>query len=195
MNFRMNSKDDDDDDDKECTQVQRLDNCIYFYDEITRKSVLKLMILLKQATTDVQKQQFISGGTGIIYLHICSYGGSVFHGLAAMDVVRSNPVPVTTVIEGIVCSAATFMALGGKQVTMRESAHVLIHQIRSCFWGKYEEFNDEKETLDKMMNVLRKMYTTHTKIPDEILKDMFKRDIYIDFESCQKWCVIDSVYE
>lgn len=190
MNIKTNS-----DDDKDCKLVERLDNSIYFYDEINRKSILKFMIELKEATKEIQKQAFDTGSTGRINLHICSYGGSVFEGLAAMDVVKSNPVPVTTIIEGVVCSAATYMALGGDKVTMRPSAHVLIHQIRSCFWGKYDDFVDEKETLDKLMDVLKRLYKKHTNIPDDILKDMFKRDIYIDFESCIKWDVVDSVFE
>ena len=189
------SEDDDDDNEKEYKLVERIDNCIYFYDEVNRRSVLKLMIELKQATKDIQKQLYDTGGTGTIYLHICSYGGSVFEGLAAMDVVKSNPIPVTTVIEGVVCSAATFMALGGKHVTMRPSAHMLIHQIRSCFWGKYDDFNDEKQTLDKLMDVLRNMYSKHTKIPQSVLQDMFKRDMYMDCEECLNWNVVHKVFD
>jgi ATP-dependent protease ClpP protease subunit len=197
MNFntlKKHRKCGSDSDDEKQELVERIDNSIYFYDEVNRKSVLKLMICLKETTNEIQKKLYDTGGSGIIYLHICSFGGSVFEGFAAMDVVKSNPIPVTTVIEGVVCSAATFMALGGAQVTMRPSAHMLIHQMSSCFWGKYDDFNDEKQTLDKLMNVLRKMYSKHTSIPGDILADMFRRDIYIDFDECLKWKVIDSVF-
>ena len=110
-----------------------------------------------------------------------------------MDTIRSNPVPITTIIEGSVCSAASFIALGGNTIQMRPSAYVLIHQITSSFWGKYEEFNDEKETLDQLMKLLRSIYTKNTNIPELVLNDMFKRDMYINADECMKWGFAETI--
>ena len=201
MNFscskkRKKNEDEESEWDKDGDEnVKRVDNCIYFYNEVSRKSILKLAITLKEVTKEIQKNMMDTGGDGKIFLHICSYGGSVYEGLGAMDFVAANPVPVTTIIEGVACSAATFIALGGKNVLMRPSAHVLIHQISSTFWGKYEDFNDEKETLDKLMELLRKMYAKHTEIPKKVLQSMFKRDIYINSDECIKWGVVKELYE
>jgi ATP-dependent protease ClpP protease subunit len=186
---------DDDEASSDEDDVTRVDNNIYFYSDVSRKSILKLTTLLKEATQDILKQMLGIGGTGNIYLHICSDGGATFEGLGGMDIVKSNKVPVTTVIEVLVCSEATFIALGGATVTMRPSSHVLIHQLTSSFWGNYEEFNDEKETLDKMMNTLRAMYEKHTSIPQNVLDSMFKRDIYMNCDECMKWGVVQSVFE
>ena len=49
----------------------------------------------------------------MIYVHICSYGGDVFAGLALMDLIKNNEIPITTIVEGPVASAATLMFLGG----------------------------------------------------------------------------------
>lgn len=186
---------DDEDDERSYgdSYVKRFKNSIYFYSEVDRKPVLTLIKLIREATFDIQKQCLETGGEGRIYLHICSDGGSVFEGLAAMDTISSNPVHITTVMEGAVCSAATFIALGGDSVAIRPSAHVLIHQISSSFWGKYEEFVDEKENLDKLMEKLRDIYTTRTTIPKKVLNDMFKRDIYIDATQCMKWEIVDKI--
>jgi ATP-dependent protease ClpP protease subunit len=192
-----NNEDEDEDEGDERTTargyVQRYKNSIYFYSEVDRKSVLTLIKLIKEATFEIQKQCLETGGEGRIYVHICSDGGSVFEGLAAMDTISSNPVHVTTVMEGAVCSAATFIALGGDSVAIRPSAHVLIHQISSSFWGKYEEFVDEKYNLDKLMDKLKDIYTTHTSIPKKVLADMFTRDIYIDSSECMKWDIVDKI--
>jgi ATP-dependent protease ClpP protease subunit len=110
-----------------------------------------------------------------------------------MDTIRSNTVPITTIIEGSVCSAASFIALGGKEIQMRPSAYVLIHQITSSFLGKYEEFNDEKETLDQLMKLLRSIYTKNTNIPEIVLNDMFKRDMYINADKCIKWKIAHKI--
>lgn len=200
MNFcsrkrKKNEEESNWDKEEDDENVKRVDNCIYFYDEVSRKSILKLAITLKEVTKEIQKNMMDTGGDGKIFLHICSYGGSVYEGLGAMDFIASNPVPITTIIEGIACSAATFIALGGNHVLMRPSAHVLIHQITSTFWGKYEDFNDEKETLDKLMEMLRTMYAKHTDIPKKVLQIMFKRDIYINSDECIKWKVVEKLYE
>jgi len=189
-----NDSDSDSDSSSNNELVSRINNNIYFYDDVTNKSVVKLIKLLKHATDYVEQMNIKTNGAGHIYLHICSRGGSVFTGLAAMDAIQSNPVPVTTVMEGSVCSAATFIALGGATVTIRPSAYVLIHQITSRFWGKYEEFHDEKQTLDKLMKRLRSLYNNKTSIPSRVLDKMFKHDIYIDADDAIKWKIVHKVF-
>ena len=182
-----------DDDEEENVYVQRFKNSIYFYSEVGRKSVLALIKCIKEATFEIQKQCLETGGEGRIYIHICSDGGCVFEGLAAMDTISSNPVDITTIIEGAVCSAATFIALGGNKVAIRPSAHVLIHQISSSFWGKYEEFVDEKHNMDRLMDKLKNIYISKTNIPKKVLTDMFTRDIYIDSTDCMKWGIANKI--
>lgn len=52
-------------------------------------------------------------------------------------------------------------------------------KLFKSFWGKYEEFNDEKNTLDRLMKFLKKIYKEQTKIPEKLLDAMFKRYILI----------------
>lgn len=174
--------------------VVRVNNVVYFYSEVTRESVLRLATLVREATSYVLHAQIDTGCKGGIYLHICSSGGSVFDGLAAMDMIAGNPVSITTVIEGCVCSAATFLALGGHCIKIRPYAHVLIHQVSSAFWGRYEDFNDEKQTLDNLMKTLRRLYSSKTAIPAKTLSQMFKRDMYIDANDCIKWKIAHEFY-
>ena len=168
-------------------------NTIYFYADVCRESILLLNMKIKEATEYIQKLSINTGCTGRIFLHICSDGGSLHDGLAAMDTIKSNKVPITTIMEGAVCSAATLIALGGDTICIRPSAFVLIHQVSSSFWGKYEEFNDEKKTLDKLMNFLRKVYKENTNIPMKELDNMLKRDIYINSHDCIKWNIAHKI--
>uniref|UniRef100_A0A6C0F922 Protease n=1 Tax=viral metagenome TaxID=1070528 RepID=A0A6C0F922_9ZZZZ len=181
-------------DDNDLIKVCEVGNHIYFYSDVTRFNILKLLVILKEKTLSIKKK-FIDNDSGTIFLHICSNGGSIHEGLAAMDTIKSNDIPVTTIIEGLVCSAASFIALGGKTVVMRPNAHLLIHQISSSFWGKYEDFNDEKQNLDKLMQLLKTLYTKTTIIPKEELDVMFKRDMYINAKQCLKWKIISKIIE
>ena len=51
---------------------------------------------------------------------------------------------------------------------------MLIHQLSTNFWGKYSEFEDEKDNLYFMMKTIKRVYKEYTKVPmgklDEILK-------------------------
>lgn len=180
--------------DNSTSLVSRIKNTIYFYEAVNKESVYELIKLIKEANDYVKLRSSEIGGGGLIFLHICSDGGCVYSGLSAMDTIASNEVPIITVMEGAVCSAATFIALGGKEIRIRPSCEVLIHQISSEFWGKYEEFNDEKETLDKLMKKLRLMYENKTNIPKKVMDKLFKRDVYIDSQECIKWNVAHTMF-
>ena len=44
---------------------------------------------------------------------------------------------------GFVASAATFLLLAGAERLAMPNAHILIHQIRTGFWGKFNDLLDE----------------------------------------------------
>lgn len=190
---RLNEDEDDDDSNEEKVMVSRINNKIYFYNDVTKKSVFELMKYLHEATDFVKSKSSEIGTCGVIYLHINSNGGCLYSGLAAMDALRSNDVKVTTIMEGAVCSAATFIALGGTKVIVRQHCEVLIHSIHTEFYGFYEALKDEKDTMDNLMKKIRHIYETKASIPKKVLDKMFTRDIYINASQCIQWKLADEV--
>jgi ATP-dependent protease ClpP protease subunit len=69
-------------------------------------------------------------------------------------------------------------------------SHILIHQISTGFFGKFRELKDELDTCKKLMKMLKKLYKTETSIPKDVLKDLMKRDIYLDAEECLKYRIV-----
>ena len=49
-----------------------------------------------------------------IYLHINSYGGSIFAGLSTLDTIRNTKCDIITIIEGCAASAGTMISIVGK---------------------------------------------------------------------------------
>lgn len=164
-------------------------NHIYFYDEVSKKSmlalideVLKLASSLKSIIddTDIEKP--------IIYLHINSDGGCVYSGLSAMDTLMNLGVKLITIAEGNMCSAATFLYLAGKERWIRKHTYVLIHQIRTFTgWTTHTELIDEVETTKKLQTMLVDLYKTHTNLPDKKLNKLMKREIQMDAKQCIKY--------
>ena len=175
--------------------VETTNNRVYYYSEVSRPKILVLNKSLKNLSDNLinQAQLLSLDDPAQIYLHINSFGGSVFAGLSAVDYIKSSDVPVTTIVEGCAASAATLMSCVGAHRQMRSSAFMLIHQISSGLWGKYEELKDDMENCDLFMRIIKHIYDEHTKIPKKKLREILKHDLWFDAETCLEYGLIDEI--
>ena len=67
---------------------------------------------------------------------------------------------------------------------------MLIHQLSSGFWEKMEEIKDEFINLKKLMKKLKGIYKEHTNKEDD-LKDLLKRDLWLDSQKSLKYGLVD----
>lgn len=168
---------------------------IYFYGDIDDDNILEFITKFKKVEKDLLKKAIdLPGYNPVITIHIKSDGGDVFAGLSAMDHIASSKIEVHTVADGLCASAATFMLMGGTVRMMLPNSCVLIHQLSSEFWGKYEELKNELENCKKFMTIITNIYREHTKIPAKKLDEMMKQDIHLTATECLKYGVIDEVY-
>ena len=185
---------DEETEEEEMCAVQVVDSDIFFYGDITRENVLKLVTMVHKLEKKLLKISVILNGyTPNITVYIHSDGGDFHSGMNAMDALRRSKVHVTTIAEGTCCSAATFILLGGDRRLMGRHAQLLIHQMSSGFQGKFEELRDEINTCSKLMKMMKKMYKKETKIPKEVLKQFLKRDIYLDSGECVRYGIVDGI--
>ena len=130
-----------------------------------------------------------------IYLHINSYGGSVFAGFAAIDMIISCKVPVYTIIEGCAASAATMMSIVGAKRFIRPNSYMLVHQLSSGCWGKMNEIEDEYENLKELMKNIKSIYEKYAKIPKKDLTDVLKHDLWWNPEKCMSYGLVDELWK
>ena len=179
--------------------LEVVDNRIYFYSEVDRETVLDLNKTLRiRHNSSVTEQKTMGVENPVpIYLYIQSYGGSIFSGLSAMDEVLSvrQQVPVYTIVDGCCASAATFISIVGTKRYMKPNAMMLIHQLTSSMWGKYLEFQDEMKNLDMMMEKIRAIYGTYSKVPLGKLDGILKHDLWFDLKTCLRYGLVDEVYK
>ena len=76
---------------------------------------------------------------------------------------------------------------------MNRHSFMLIHQLSSGLWGKYEELKDDMENCNLFMEMIYKIYSEHTKIPRKKLDEILKRDLWFDAETCLKYGLIDEI--
>ncbi len=176
------------------TKVQIGRNRIYFYSEVTRAKNLELnKNLVTMSNTLYNRGQSLQTDPGRIFLHINSFGGSVFAGMSSVDYILNSKVPVTTVIDGCAASAATIMSVVGHHRVMHKHAFMLIHQISSAMWGKFEEMKDDMKNSELLMDTIIKIYEEHTRIPRSELENILKRDIWWDAKTCLDYGLVDEI--
>ena len=175
--------------------VETTNNRIYYYSEVSRQKILVLNKNLKTLNDNLlnQAQLLDLKEPANIYLHVNSFGGSVFAGLAAVDYVKSCEVPVITIVEGCAASAATLFSVVGAHRQIRNNSFMLIHQISSGMWGKYEELKDSIDNCDLFMQIIKVIYNEHTKIPKKKLNEILKHDLWFDAETCLEYGLVDEI--
>lgn len=90
---------------------------IYIYDVIGEWGVTALNFVDELRKTNTNR----------IDVHINSEGGEVFDGLAIYESIRQHPAFVTTYVDGLAASAASFIAQAGDKRVMARNARMMIH--------------------------------------------------------------------
>lgn len=171
------------------------DNHIYLYQGISPKSMMEMGVAIKTIG-----QQIINMVTDLdlpnappIHLHINSGGGCAFSGLAGASHILNSDIPVFTYVEGSAASAATILSCVGAKRHITEHSFMLIHQISTGVWGTYENLRDEKESMDSLMEMLESIYLKHTKLKKKQLKDLLKRDLWMNPQKCLELGLVDEI--
>ena len=161
-------------------------NEIYYYEDIYKEQILELIHQIKNLTNELQYQSLRYNFNPVINLHIYSDGGDAFMGLSIYDFIKTNKVPIHTYINGNIASAATFMFLAGKKRFMTPNSTVLIHQISTSFWGKFEDLKDECKNTTELMKIVKDLYSQNTLMKKKQLDDILKRELFLTYNECEK---------
>lgn len=121
---------------------------IYLYDEISWFGIT--------AADFVNELKGVTASA--INVHINSPGGDAFDGIAILNSLRSHPATVTTVVEGLAASAASFIAMGGDVVTVADNSMVMIHDAFGLMYGNAADARDLASRLDQMSDNIAAIY-------------------------------------
>ena len=170
------------------------ENKIYYYAGVNRDSAVEL----NKKIGEIESKSLTLGynldiDPPTLKLLINSGGGSITAGISSMDTILRTKVPVHTYVDGFCASAATFLSVVGEKRFMSRNSYMLIHQLSTNFWGKYSEFEDEKQNLDLMMTTIKNVYKEYTKVPMKKIDEILKHDLMWDATTCLEYGLIDKV--
>lgn len=181
---------------EDLTTIESYRNHIYFYCSVSKKTCLKLNIELKKVA-----QNIIDNGKNLlnkdkyIYLHINSFGGSVFSAFSTIDTIINLPVPVVSIIEGAAASAATLISVMCSYRVIYPNSYMLIHQLSSMAWGKMDEIEDEIVNLKELMRRIKLIYKGKTKINKKDLDEILTHDLWWNAKKCLEVGLVDKIIE
>lgn len=171
------------------------ENKIYFYADVGEKEALDLNKIIRHLDIEMQylKQRLSLQENPPIRLYIHSPGGSFFSALSIIDAIKSCKSPVYTYIDGHAASAATMISVVGTRRFATRNAFMLIHQQRMIWEGKHADFIDEIENQKHVTETMKRIYMEHTKLSEQELNSILKRELHIPAEECLKLGLIDEI--
>jgi ATP-dependent protease ClpP protease subunit len=99
---------------------------------------------------------------GDLQVNINSPGGDVFDGLAIYNALAQRPGNVTTIVDGLAASAASFIAMAGKTRMICPGAMIMIHEAAGLCIGNAGDMRDLAELLDKVSENIAGIYASHS---------------------------------
>lgn len=179
---------------KDSPSIEAVSNHIYFYSHVDTNEVLQLNRKIREVDNSLLHEAIVQGrDPASIFLHINSYGGRIFDGLAAMDTVLGCRVPVVTIIDGCCASAATFISVVGKMRLIHEHSFMMIHQLSGLTWGKFRDIQDDVTSFTKFMDSIKAIYAKYTSIPVKKIEEILDHDLWIDAKTCVEYGLVDRI--
>ena len=170
-----------------------IENNLYFYGDITEANILELNATLHELDKKLSVTNVFLDIRPIINLHINSYGGSLFASLATVDVLRNLNSEVHSYVEGAAASAATIISVACSKRYIGKYSKMLIHQLSSGIYGKYNELEDDMENNKHLMATIKSIYKEYTTIPMKKLDEILKHDLWFDSETCLGYGLVDEI--
>lgn len=113
-------------------------------------------------TADDFVREFSDIHANKITVRINSPGGEVWDALAIYNAIRRHKADVTTIVDGVAASAASFVAMAGDHVLMAPHAQLLIHDAHGLTVGNAADMREMATMLDKMSDNIAAVYAEHT---------------------------------
>lgn len=132
-----------------------------------------------------------------IKLFINSFGGSVYDGLALVDVIKQSKTPVYTISIGSSMSMGLWIYLAGHQRYVGENTTLMFHDITTWVWDKSEGIKQELNEMLRLQKIICNEVTNTSLVKQETLDDYITRkaEWYIPADEAIKLKLANGYYK
>ena len=83
-------------------------------------------------------------------VHINSYGGETFQGLAIYNLLKQHKAQINVYVDGIAASSASIIAMSGDKIYMPKTSLMMIHNCWKWAVGNSKELRKTADDMDKV---------------------------------------------
>jgi len=132
-----------------------------------------------------------------VHVHINSYGGDMFAGVAICNMLKNHKGKTVAYVDGLAASAASIIAFGCDEIIIPSNAYLMIHRVSCGIFGNADDFLKQIEVLEKLEDGIANTYeekAVEGVTKEQILNDT-ERDNYMSAEDALSYGIIDKVIE
>lgn len=126
-----------------------------------------------------------------ISIYINSYGGSVYDGLAIIDVMGFIDSPIKTVVLGKAMSMGALVFICGDKRQMTKQSTIMFHEISNGMYGKISELTVNFKETERLSKLISKIVKSCTNI--ENIEKAFEKDTYYCPKDALKLNITDEI--
>lgn len=128
-----------------------------------------------------------------ITVRINSGGGSVFDGIAIMNLLKSHPARIKVLVDGYAASAASVIAMAGDEIIMPSNTMMMIHRPWTFAYGNVDELMEVCDSLEKIGEATRQSYMDRFTGDAEAFNEIYNKESYLTAEECLAYGLCDKV--
>ena len=133
----------------------------------------------------------------VFYLHINTFGGSVYDGLGIYNIIRklSEDYKVIAYCRGYIMSVGIPIILAATERYSYPDTTFMIHEIATFDWGKLTQIKEDIEETERLGKITSNIITNNTSITQDMLDDWFahKKDVFFNAQQALEYKLIDKI--
>jgi ATP-dependent Clp protease, protease subunit len=144
------------------------------------------------SSANIQLQLEAAAGQDV-EVHISSAGGSAFDAIAIYDLLKKYDGNVTTYVDALAASAASIVAMAGKNVVMSKYALLMIHKPLVGSGGNADELLKDVQMLNKVQSRLAQIYIDKTGLDGVTVNSLINSVTWLSADQALDLGFIDQV--
>lgn len=115
----------------------------------------------------------------VIHVHINSYGGDVFDGIAIHNQLKNHDAKIVVHIDGIAASAASLIAMAGDEIIMNTGSMIMIHEASTWCWGTKTDIQKTLNALEGIDKAIADIYMLRFKGTKEDVEQLIVAETWL----------------
>lgn len=130
-----------------------------------------------------------------LVIWVNSNGGDVLAAIESINLMKSSPIPVVTVINGCAESAALLIAMAGHRRLIFESSWGMAHHFSTSMEGNYHELIDSVKHNNLLHHLMMELFKQHSKLSEKDIdaKLLGRKHTWLNANELKKMGLVDEI--